>query len=761
MYGPVHRIDSHQIKKYQGKTSDIGADLDAVPAMERQQGWTEVEPALLTPTGPHDVALSDAEVVAGVHHRRAPTEHVADLGMLLESENEGEDYRPAGQHLLIDMRNIAASFLDSEAALSQAMVDVVKESGLTLLSYHCHKLMPAGVSCVGVLLESHISFHTWPDEGVITIDLFTCGPKGLMSAIPIVERLFGIPRKEDEGRGISEPGEDPTKVITRWAHQLRGFRIQNDRANHYLDDESDLALWVLTQLDHRVKEEVISFHTKYQRVDIWDIIPEEAAPSYYDMLAGPFPLGDPKYVDSDYVRPTRTLFLDGTIQSLNDTERVYHEALVHPAMFAHRNPKRVAIVGGGEGATLREILKHKTVEQAVMLEIDEELVKIARDYLPSLCDCSNQVGATPVCFDDKRADVKYTNAIEFFMENYDLDKGKIGDQEKFDVIVVDALDPEDGKDFADALYGGKFVDAMIGSLSPEGVIVIQVGSAPTIHDPPEHRGMYSQRDVLFKHLEMRLNSMLVYEEGRCGFYEPHSFVVGCMSNNCRSQWYANSDVIDDEIYQRIHPTVNKEPQLVHFDGNTQHGYTFTPRAWEDLYCRREPVPKECQYRQLDTSKEVIDWEDNFEIRRNEDNIVGIYTTREIEEGSYIMAEMLAASIFMSTDTRKNLVNNTKSIPEPDTVAIENFINFSRKNGRESLTEGPGSRIVEIGPSTLARKIGEQKQSNTARLVTFLPTLPVYSPVFERNRRMFDVLIVATQDITKGEEVVMFDERGRE
>jgi S-adenosylmethionine/arginine decarboxylase-like enzyme len=73
------------------------------------------------------------------------------------------------------------------------MVDTVKEAGLTMLSYHCHALMPAGISCVGVLMESHISFHTWPAEGVITLDLFTCGNNPLLPVVETIEKLFGIP----------------------------------------------------------------------------------------------------------------------------------------------------------------------------------------------------------------------------------------------------------------------------------------------------------------------------------------------------------------------------------------------------------------------------------------------------------------------------------------------------------------------------------------------------------------------------------------
>ena len=71
-------------------------------------------------------------------------------------------YQPAGQHLLVDIKNVDSAFLDSEERLATAMIDVITQSELTLLSYHCHGLEPEGVSCVGVLLESHVSFHTWP-----------------------------------------------------------------------------------------------------------------------------------------------------------------------------------------------------------------------------------------------------------------------------------------------------------------------------------------------------------------------------------------------------------------------------------------------------------------------------------------------------------------------------------------------------------------------------------------------------------------------
>jgi S-adenosylmethionine decarboxylase proenzyme len=205
--------------------------------------------------------------------------------------------------------------LDSEERLSQAMVNTVTAAGLTMLSYHCHKLIPKGVSCVGVLLESHISFHTWPDEGVITLDLFTCGSNPLIPVVPTIQKLFGIPKDKD------------TNIQMQWSHELRGFRSQ--------------MIW--PPIGCVIKEQVASTLTKYQRVDIWDVVGLEETPSHADALRHDLQPGDPRWTSSEIVSPTRHLFLDGVLQSETSSQAEYHEALVHPGMFSHPHPKKVAI----------------------------------------------------------------------------------------------------------------------------------------------------------------------------------------------------------------------------------------------------------------------------------------------------------------------------------------------------------------------------------------------------------------------------------
>ena len=175
--------------------------------------------------------------------------------------SESLKHSPSGQHLLVDIANVDAAFLNSEERLTEAMVQTVRETGLTMLSYHCHQLSPAGISCVGVLMESHISFHTWPDEGVITLDLFTCGPIALLpNAIHTMQRLFGVPRYEEES------------VRVKWSHELRGFRPEEHKSNNAIDAYSDLSSSILSPLDLHSKTQVYSNLTQYQRVDIWDVV---------------------------------------------------------------------------------------------------------------------------------------------------------------------------------------------------------------------------------------------------------------------------------------------------------------------------------------------------------------------------------------------------------------------------------------------------------------------------------------------------------
>jgi len=173
-----------------------------------------------------------------------------------------------------------------------------------------------------------------------------------------------------------------------------------------------------------------------------------------------FYTGRTKYQSVQVVRTSNLgtcLVLDGKIQSSEGDEYIYHEALVQPAMIAYPGPETVFIAGGGEGATLREALSHKTVKRAVMVEIDEEVTALSQKYLPSLSG-----GA----FEDKRTELRHEDARQY-LEN---------SKDKYDVIIIDLPDPiEEGP--ACRLFTHEFYKIILERLSQNGLIAVQAGSA--------------------------------------------------------------------------------------------------------------------------------------------------------------------------------------------------------------------------------------------------------------------------------------------
>jgi spermidine synthase len=149
--------------------------------------------------------------------------------------------------------------------------------------------------------------------------------------------------------------------------------------------------------------------------------------------------------------------LDDKVQSSELDEFIYHEALVQPAMITHPCPETVFIAGGGEGATLREVLSHKTVKKAVMIDIDAEVIAACKKYLPDY----NQ-GA----FEDERTELHHVDARDYLANS----------NEAFDIIIIDLTEPiEEGPAYL--LYTQEFYRLIQGRLTANGIMIVQAGSA--------------------------------------------------------------------------------------------------------------------------------------------------------------------------------------------------------------------------------------------------------------------------------------------
>jgi spermidine synthase len=152
----------------------------------------------------------------------------------------------------------------------------------------------------------------------------------------------------------------------------------------------------------------------------------------------------------------KTLVLDGRIQSSQGDEFIYHEALVHPGLLAVASPPQSALViGGGEGAALREILKYPSIRRAVMVDIDEQVVEICKRHLPEM-----HQGA----FDDPRTEVRHEDARAYLERT----------PERFDLIISDLVEPlEEGP--ACLLYSREFYRIVHDRLTESGTFTMQAG----------------------------------------------------------------------------------------------------------------------------------------------------------------------------------------------------------------------------------------------------------------------------------------------
>jgi spermidine synthase len=184
----------------------------------------------------------------------------------------------------------------------------------------------------------------------------------------------------------------------------------------------------------------------------------------------------------------RMLVLDGTIQTTIRDEFVYHEMISHVPLFTHPNPRRVAVIGGGDGGTIREILKHKSVEEAFLVEIDEKVVELARRFLPEIS----------VALDDSRAKVCIEDGIEF-VKNH---------KNEFDVIIVDSTDPVGP---AVGLFVKEFYQSIHDALKEDGIFVAQTES-PFFNDELI-KSVYRDVQSVFPVVKVYLCNVPTYPSG--------------------------------------------------------------------------------------------------------------------------------------------------------------------------------------------------------------------------------------------------------
>jgi len=223
----------------------------------------------------------------------------------------------------------------------------------------------------------------------------------------------------------------------------------------YIEDTSSFGetKWIIL----KIKEKMCTINSEYKKIVVFD--------SY------------------DY---GRMMVIDDSIQTAESDEYIYHEVMIHPPLIMHPNPKSVLIIGGGDGGSLEEILKHKNIESVTMAELDKMVIEASRKYLPSISK-----GA----FDDPRAHVHLTEG-RHFIETTD---------KKFDVIYLDLTDPSD---HSKLLYTKEFYELVTTKLTPGGLISLHLSAW---HPFPKVTGtIYKTLKAVFPHVHVFSNLVPSY-----------------------------------------------------------------------------------------------------------------------------------------------------------------------------------------------------------------------------------------------------------
>ncbi len=184
----------------------------------------------------------------------------------------------------------------------------------------------------------------------------------------------------------------------------------------------------------------------------------------------------------------KALILDGILMLADQYEFTYHEMMVHLLLCAHPQPKRVLVVGGGDGGCVREITKHDIVEEIFLVDIDEEVIKASKEFFP----------AVSIGFEDRRVNVFPMDALQFIKERHD----------SFDVIIVDSTDPVE---FAVGLFEASFYCDVFRALRKEGMVIAQTESPFTNKELLSHT--YRQIASVFPRADLCWGAMPVYPSG--------------------------------------------------------------------------------------------------------------------------------------------------------------------------------------------------------------------------------------------------------
>ncbi len=323
-----------------------------------------------------------------------------------------------GLHLTADLYGCQSdtALLTDADRLAALCAGAVASVGLTLVAdkfftFPDYQGEPGGVTGAVLLAESHLAVHTWPERAGVTLDVYVCNfsTDNSWKAEKLLDDLIVAfaPREQHTNRilrGEQEPPSQAGELLLEWLNADSAFGF-------------------------RAARRLETVRTPYQTLEVFDT---------------------PQW--------GRLFRLDGCYMTSERDEFFYHEPIVHPVAIAHPAPVSALVIGGGDGGSSEELLKHPSIGKVVMIELDAEVVRMARRHLASV-----HRGA----FDDPRMEVRIGDGWGL-VESMAREGGQ-----GFDLVVLDLTDPDTP---AHRLYTADFFRLLGRVMNPGAAVTLHIGS---------------------------------------------------------------------------------------------------------------------------------------------------------------------------------------------------------------------------------------------------------------------------------------------
>ena len=334
-----------------------------------------------------------------------------------------------GRHILVEFLGCSPEILNDVSVIETAMVNAAQKAGATVIQSTFHHFSPFGVSGVVVIQESHLAIHTWPEYQYAAVDLFTCGESvDSWISFDLLKAAF-----QAQNQSVLEMHRGPLPMLKRIDFQPDAGRKQWESS--LAKPKFQRNLW-FTDKD---ENQALSLrHTG-------NVLFNETSPFQQVRVMESYSHG-------------KFLAINNMVMCTERDEFHYHEMIVHPAMQAHGNAKRVLIIGGGDGGTARELMRYPNLERVVMVEIDEAVVRASKTHLPGI---SHQL-------ENPKLELKIADGIQYVKE---------AENESFDLVIVDGSDPVGP---AEGLFTEDFFRNCARILRKDGILVSQ-GESPSFH----------------------------------------------------------------------------------------------------------------------------------------------------------------------------------------------------------------------------------------------------------------------------------------